>query len=137
MWGKYEQVARLDPPTPAHAASPAEAGASPLRLGGYSWCLPRSPLVPLPKEKALLFQVQGSLAQCGVDESRGVRVQCKTHRKVWEERRTSRLRGVGASNLWGTGARREPVGRWGGEEAASLLQHRCCPADRCQPEYLH
>lgn len=61
MWGKYEQAARLDPPTPAHAASPVEAGASLLHPGGYSWGLSRSPLAPLPKEKALLFWVQGSL----------------------------------------------------------------------------
>lgn len=62
-------------------------GASLLHPGGYSWFLPRS-LAPWPKEKALLFRVQGSPAQCGVDESRGFRVQCKTHGKAWKERRT-------------------------------------------------
>lgn len=37
------------------------------------WFLLRS-LAPLPKEEALLFRAQGSLAQRGVDESRGFRV---------------------------------------------------------------
>ncbi|XP_028939384.1 transmembrane protein 211 [Antrostomus carolinensis] len=43
--------------------------ASLLHPGAYSFFVPRS-LAPLPKEKALLFRVQGSLDQCGVDENR-------------------------------------------------------------------
>lgn len=48
---------------------------------GHSCFLPGS-LPPLPKEKALLFQVRGT-HQRGVDEIRGFRAQCKTHAKVF------------------------------------------------------
>lgn len=111
-------------------------GASLLHPGGYSWFLPRS-LAPWPKEKALLFRVQGSPGQCGVDESRGFRVQCKTHGKAWKERRTGWPRGAGGSDSWGAGACGDPVGCWDGGKSTLLLQHCCCPADRYQSEYLH
>ncbi|PKK22560.1 transmembrane protein 211, partial [Columba livia] len=47
---------------------------------GHSYFLPGS-LAPLPEEKVLLFQVQGT-HQRGVDEIRGFRSQCKTHGKT-------------------------------------------------------